>query len=147
MLILMKLLNYIYNIIYKKFHLVIFFLLFSVITHFFYNIYGLNIRKYEERMVRRYNYCGGLSYGYIDNIKNVYLKDAKKIYLINFEIYPASYSLFADIDIDENKKKIILLNYKDSKDNKKILKNLQINLQEYRLINKESECFFYKKND
>ncbi len=52
--------------------------------------------------------------------------------------------LFPNLKIDELKKNLILIILM-----KKIylFQKLQINLEDYRLINREKNCFFFKKND
>ena len=118
-------------------------LVFLSITHFFYNFYALIMRDYNERMLRTYNYCGGISYGFIHKISEKYLKNEKGIYIINFELNPSSYGLFHDTKIDKNKINLILLNF--DKNNKEILQKEKINLDKYKLIEKNKNCFFYKK--
>ena len=74
-------------------------------THFFNDFYNIYFRKYEERMIRSYNLCGGISYGYIKKIQDNYLGNEKKIYIVNYDIYPSSLGLFPDLVIDEEQKK------------------------------------------
>ena len=131
------------NFIKNKFYLTIVLLIFLSISHFFYNFYALSVRDYNERMLRTYNYCGGVSYGFINKISEKYLQNEKKIYIINFELNPSSYGLFHDTKIDKNKINLILLNF-DIKD-KEILRKEKINLDQYQLIDKDKNCFFYKK--
>jgi len=95
-------------------------------------------------MIRAYNYCGGLSYGYINKISKKYLESEKKVFIINFEVNPLSAGLFPNLKNDELKKNLILINYAN---NNNKLQELQINLEDYRLINREKNCFFFKKND
>jgi len=55
-----------------------------------------------------------------------------------------STSLFSDFQIYKQKNNLILLNFYD--ENLFILKkNYNIDLNEYKLMNKEKKCFFYKK--
>jgi len=131
------------NFIKNKFYLTIVLLIFLSISHFFYNFYALSVRDYNERMLRTYGYCGGVSYGFINKISKKYLKSEKKIYIINFESNPSSYGLFHDIKIDESKINLILLNFEIK--NKDILQKEKINLDQYQLIEKNKNCFFYKK--
>lgn len=127
----------------NKFYLIIVLLIFLSIVHFFYNFYALSVRDYNERMLRAYGYCGGVSYGFINKISKKYLKSEKKIYIINFELNPSSYGLFHDIKIDQSKINLILLNFEIK--NKEILQKEKINLDQYQLIEKNKNCFFYKK--
>jgi hypothetical protein len=126
----------------KKYYFLILLLLFSAITNFFYNIYPLSIRDYDERMVRAYNFCGGISYGYIKKISINYLNNDKRVFIINSENNPSSIGLFPNLKNDDTIKNLILINYLG---NKKKLEELKINLNDYNLINKYENCFFYKK--
>jgi hypothetical protein len=131
------------NFIKNNFYLIILLLIFLSITRFFFNFYALSVRDYNERMLRTYNYCGGISYGFVKKITDKYLKNEKKIYILNFDLNPPSYGLFHNIKIDENKINLILLNF-DIK-NKDIFKKEKVNLEKYQLIEKNKNCFFYKK--
>ena len=72
------------------------------------------------------------------------VKELKGKYVINFEIVADSTSLFSDFQVDKTKKNLILLNFYD--ENLFILKkNYNIDLNEYKLMNKNKSCFFYKK--
>lgn len=95
-------------------------------------------------MIRAYNYCGEVSYGYINKISKKYLESEKKVFIINFEVNPLSAGLFPNLKNDDLKKNLILINYAN---NNNKLQELQINLEDYRLINREKNCFFFKKND
>ena len=131
------------NLIRKNIAILILLLIFFSTTNFFYNIYAISVRDYDERMLRAYNYCGGISYGFVQKIQDKFLIDNKKIYIINFELNPSSYGLFYYIKKDKNKNNLILLNFDEK--NKEILNNEQINLNQYQLIEKEKNCLFYKK--
>ena len=74
-----------FNLLEKNFHFLILLFLFSSLTNFFYNLYPLLIRNYEERMITAYNTCGEISYGYINKIYKYYINN-NKILIINFEI-------------------------------------------------------------
>jgi hypothetical protein len=90
-----------------------------------------------------YHYCGGISYGYVKKIINKYLLLNKAVYVINFDSYPSPLDLFIDFQVDKKKENLILLNFK--KDNKNQLKDLRLNLLEYVLLDKEDNCYYYKK--
>lgn len=128
-----------------KFNLcyIILFLFFALVTDFFKNINTLLNNNYNNRMLNTYNYCGGISYGYIKKIKNNYLLYNTKINIINFSLDPSSIDLFLDIQPDTENDNLILLNYK--KDNKQQLKNKKINLLDYSLKDKEDNCYYYQK--
>jgi hypothetical protein len=104
------------------------------------------VRDYDERILRSYNYCGGISYGYIKKIKDKYLSNDKKIYILNFDTsYPSSEDLFNDLKFDERKKNVILLNLKDTNKNK--LEDINLDLSKYVLLNREDNCYYNSKND
>lgn len=131
------------KIIKKNYVIFLIFLVFASYSNFFTNIYSLYKRDYNERLIRAYGYCNGISYGYIKKIYDNFLLDEKKIYIINFEIYPVSYGLFPNLKKDYYSYNLLLLNYK--KNNEPELKKLKINLTEYKLIDNDDNCFFYKK--
>ena len=131
------------KIIKKNYVIFLIFLVFASYSNFFTNIYSLYKRDYNERLIRAYGYCNGISYGYIKKIYDNFLLDEKKIYIINFEIYPVSYGLFPDLKKDYDSNNLILLNYK--KNNESELKKLKISLTKYKLIDNDDNCFFYKK--
>jgi|TARA_B110000114_G_C14934482_1_gene333747 hypothetical protein len=131
--------------IYKKILTIVFLsLVISTNTNFLNDIYNIYFRNYDERMLRTYGNCGGMSYGFIKKVKEQFLGNGKKLYSVNF-YFPTSIGLFSDLSIDENKKNIILIDTKDF-DNKK-LASLGININEYELIYQENKCFYFKKND
>ncbi len=122
---------------------IILFLIFSSITNFFKNLNMLLVRDYNERILITYNHCGGISYGYINKIKNKYLFNDLKVYIINFDINPSSESLFPDLMVDKIKNNLIFLNFKNS--NKNQLKDTEIDLKDYDLLDSEDSCYYYKK--
>jgi len=128
----------------KKIYYFLLFIVISTNTHFFNDLYNIYIRKYEERMIRTYDYCGGISYGFIKKIKDNYLKTEKKVYIINNDIFPSSLSLFPDLQTDKiDKKDLILLNF--STISKEILLKFDLDLNNYDLIRKEFNCYYFKK--
>jgi hypothetical protein len=131
------------RIIKLNFYYVIFFLVIASITNFFKNFNTLIVRDYDERILRTYDYCGGISYGYVKKIKDNYLSYDKRVYLINFDIYPSSIDLFPDLEIDENKNNVIFLNLKDT--NRHKLTDINFNFTEYTFLNREDNCYYYKK--
>ena len=128
----------------KKIYYFLLFIIISTNTHFFNDLYNIYIRKYEERMIRTYDYCGGISYGFIKKIKDNYLKTEKKVYIINNDIFPSSLSLFPDLQTDKiDKKDLILLNFPTI--SKEILLKFDLDLNNYDLIRKEFNCYYFKK--
>jgi len=118
-------------------------LIFASITSFFTNIYSISIRKYDERLIRIYGFCDGVSYGFIKKITEKYLKKDQNIYIINFETFPPSYGLFPKIKIDDEINNLVLLNYSKNKIN--ILRSHNVDLKNYKMIYSEDKCYFYKK--
>jgi hypothetical protein len=131
------------NILKKNINYIFLFLIFSTITHFFNDVYNIYHRTYQERLERSYGFCNGISYGYIKKIKDKFLKNEKKIYIINLQIYPSSSGLFPDLIVDKKKNNLILLNFNYLK--KSELSGLGININEYKIINHEENCYYLKK--
>jgi len=141
-------LNNIYLLIKNKFIYIIFFLTFLSIFEFGYNIFPLYSRDYEERMIKAYQYCGGLSYGYINKINQKYLINDKQVYIVtDVRSYGPSYGLFPELKVDLiHKKNLIIVDYSDENNSiKKIFTEHQIDLNEYYLVDKDKNCTFYKK--
>ena len=134
--------NFKYNI--KK--NILFLILIIFLSHqnsFFSNIYTIYKRDYDERMLRIYGYCNSYGYGYIDKIYKKYLKIENKIFILNFEVLPEVYGLFPNLKKSESKENLILINYNNSDYNE--LNNLEIDLNEFDLIDQEDQCFYYRK--
>ena len=72
------------KIIKKNYIVFLIFLALATYLNFFTNIYSLYKRDYNERLIRTYSYCNGISYGYIKKIYDKFLLNDKKIYIINF---------------------------------------------------------------
>ncbi len=129
------------NFVKKNIYIVAIFIILSVFTNLFYNIYSIQIRKVDERMMRTYGFgCEKWSYGFIKKIKNNYL-DEKKVFIKSFESMPPIKTIFEDLKIDNKKENLILLNLKNKNDIKKI----NINIKDYELIESLNNCYFYKK--
>jgi len=126
----------------NNFLYVMLFLVLCVTNNFFTNLYDLYKRDYNERLLRAYGSCGGVSYGFIKKIYEKYIIN-EKIYIINFEVFPESYGLFPLLKKDTNIDNLLLINYK--KINKPQLEKFKIDITKYKLINNEDACFFYKK--
>ena len=137
------------NLLLKNFKIKIYFLslviILSIFTNAFYNFYAILKRPYNERLMWNYGFgCEKNSYGFIQKILNKEFK-LKSIYYVNFKSLPNSLYLFDNIQIDKSKKNLVLLNFKEKDEIK--LKRYKINLNEYVLIDKLDNCYFYKKND
>jgi hypothetical protein len=141
-------LNNIYLLIKNKFIYIIFFLTFLSIFEFGYNIFPLYSRDYDERMIKAYQYCGGLSYGYINKINQKYLINDKQVYIVtDVRSFGPSYGLFPELKADLiHKKNLIIVDYSDEINSiQKIFTEHQIDLNEYYLVDKDKNCTFYKK--
>ena len=68
------------NFLNKNLIYLLYILILTSLTSFFINIYSISIRKYDERLIRIYGFCDGVSYGFIKKINDKYLKDSKKIF-------------------------------------------------------------------
>jgi cytochrome c oxidase assembly protein Cox11 len=137
-----------YLLLENKFIYIIFFLVFLSVFEFGYNIFPLYSRGYEERMIKAYQYCGGLSYGYINKINQKYLINNKQIYIISdTRSYGPSYGLFPELKVDSiHKKNLIVVDYSHENNSiKEIFTEHQVNLKEYYLVDKDKNCSFYKK--
>jgi hypothetical protein len=131
------------KIIKKNSKIFLIFLALATYLNFFTNIYSLYKRDYNERLIRTYGYCNGISYGYIKRIYDKFLLDDKKIYIINFEVFPESYGLLPYLKKDDAIDNLILLNYK--KISEAELKKINVDLSKYKIIDNEEKCFFYKR--
>lgn len=127
----------------RKIYFFFIFLIFTTNTHFFNDLYNIFFRNYDERMIRTYDDCGGISYGFIKKIKSNFLHFEKKVITINNDNFPASLGLFPDLIVDKEKSNLILLNFSDL--NKKKLIQHGINIDNYKLIYREDKCYFFKK--
>ena len=135
--------NY-FKIFFKKYLYFFFiFLIFAHYSSFFTNIYKIFKRNYNERLLRTYDYCENYGYGYVNKINSLHLKDTKSVYILNFELLPETYGLFHNLQKDEGKDNLIILNY--LKEKHYLIKKLNIDLNNYQLINKDGQCFYYKK--
>jgi hypothetical protein len=128
----------------KKINIYLFiFLVFSTNTHFFNDLYNIFYRHYEERMIRTYGYCGGISYGFIKKIESQFLQFEKKVAIINNDIFPASLGLFPHLLVDKEKENLILLNFTHL--NQKKLTQYSIKIDDYKLMYNQDKCYFLKK--
>tara|TARA_B110000503_G_scaffold139074_1_gene226605 strand:- start:1541 stop:1954 length:414 start_codon:yes stop_codon:yes gene_type:complete len=124
----------------KNITLLFLFLIFSIYSHFFSNMYFLFSRPYEERILRTYGYgCDKYSFGFVQNIKNNFLKN-ENAHIIHFGIVPDVKSFFYEIKKDKEKKNLILLYY-----NNENLKKMNIDISKYQLIHKQENCLYLKK--
>ena len=132
------------NIFKSNFLILILLLIFTVNFNFFYNVYLISKRSYDERLFNNYGWgCGGLSYGYVKKIYEKFLEPSnqKKLHILNFEIHPDTHSLFPELKVDSKRTNLVLLNFKPE-DKNKINFNLD---EEYTMVDKTENCYFYIK--
>ena len=67
----------------------------------------------------------------------------KKLHILNFEVHPDTHSLFPQLKVDSKRINLVLLNFK-SEDKNKINFNLD---EEYTMVDKTENCYFFIKND
>ena len=139
--------------IYKKnnYYKVIIILVALLITlkqiDFFKKLYFTLTRSYETRLIKEYEFCGGESIGFLNQIKknfNIYYK----IPIINYEISPNSNWYFNNLKkIKTNK--VIFLNY--TMQNKSFTGNennkFSHDLDSYKILYKYNNCYFLEIND
>lgn len=134
------------NFFKSNFLILILLLMFAANSNFFYNVYLISKRSYDERLFNSYGWgCGGLSYGYVKKIYEKFLEPSnqKKLHILNFEVHPDTHSLFPELKVDSRRKNLVLLNFKPEYKNK-----INFNLdEEYSIADKTENCYFYIKND
>ena len=134
----------------KNIYLFALFIILSLFTDFFFNIYAIQKRDIDERLMRSYGFnCEKNSYGFISLNKKKYFNEEKGFKVINNHAIPTVQYLFKDFKYEKKKslKNLILLNFENlDKSNINITK-YNINLDNYDLINKSGNCYYYKKND
>ena len=127
----------------KQIYFIILIIILAVFTNAFYNFYSIMKRPYQERMGWNYGFdCEKYSYGFIYEIFQK-KEDKDIISIINFENMPNIEYLFHDKKFDNNYKNLILLNF--NTEDKEKLKNFKVDLNDYQLIEKSNNCYFYKK--
>jgi hypothetical protein len=144
-------LKYISNILKKN---ILFILLIIILTHlsnFYYNLYVIYIRGYEERMIRSYGDCEKESYGFVK--KSYELTKSQNLEIINFEdqLWPNISGLFNIVNKPIDKNYIVLLNIKNlekklDNDNYLTIKNMKLNLKNKKIILNDSNCYLIKND-
>ena len=115
----------------------------GIFTNSFYNFYAILKRPYDERLMWNYGFgCEKYSYGFVQKIIQKELNN-QSFSIINFENMPDLRFLFHKTKFDNNKKNLILLNLR----NKEKLKDYNIDLSQYSMVENLDSCYFYKKND
>jgi len=131
------------NYIKKNIQFFSLFIILGIFTNSFYNFYAILKRPYDERLMWNYGFgCEKYSYGFVQKILKKEL-DNQSFSIINFENMPNLQFLFHQTKFDNNKKNLILLNFR----NKEKLKDYNIDLSQYSMVENLDSCYFYKKND
>jgi hypothetical protein len=133
---------------------ILYVLLIIILTHlsnFYYNLYLIYVRGYEERMIRSYGDCEKESYGFVK--KSYQLTKSQNLEIINFEdqLWPNISGLFNIVNKPVDKNYIVLLNLKNldkkiDKDNFLTTKNIKLNLKNKNIILKDSNCYLIKND-
>lgn len=131
------------NYIKKNIYFFSLFVILAIFTNSFYNFYAILKRPYEERLMWNYGFgCEEYSYGFVQKIIQKEFKN-QPFSIINFENMPDIQFLFHQNKFDKSKKNLILLNLK----NKDKLKDYDIDLNQYFMVENTDSCYFYKKYD
>ena len=141
----------------KRSSKIIFFLIiFLFIMHLnrsFYNLYVLTKFSIIVRLTKSYGYCNDASFGFINNIYNEYSINENILILNDNPNFSFNNSVWFKYIPNKkiNKKKIILLNNKNSAeliDEKKVrltFKNKKYGI--YNILKKEDDCLYLEKHD
>tara|TARA_B100001057_G_C22857855_1_gene953375 strand:- start:1408 stop:1818 length:411 start_codon:yes stop_codon:yes gene_type:complete len=131
------------NYIKKNIYFLSLFVILAIFTNSFYNFYAILKRPYEERLMWNYGFgCEKYSYGFVQKIIQTESKN-QSFSIINFENMPDTQFLFHLNTFDKSKKNLILLNLR----NKQKLKDYDIDLNQYFMVENLDNCYFYKKYD
>ncbi len=131
------------NYIKKNIYFFSLFVILAIFTNSFYNFYAILKRPYEERLMWNYGFgCEKYSYGFVQKIIQTESKN-QSFSIINFENMPDTQFLFHLNTFDKSKKNLILLNLR----NKQKLKDYDIDLNQYFMVENLDNCYFYKKYD
>lgn len=124
---------------YKIFLLIVLILFISVKYNFFINTYGLVKKDYPNRMNSVYGHCSKEGYGFTKFIHDKY-KPKYNLTTINGQ--PQTYAnvdgFFYDKKKVTNEKFKILVNYNE---------NISANFKDFKILEKNKNCYFIKKND
>ena len=137
----------------KTIYLIIIFLFIMHLNGSFYNLYVISKFNIIERLIKSYGNCGLASYGFINSIYKNYNINENILILndnTNFTFNNSIWFKFKP-NIKQSKKKIILLNNKNSIDFinenkvKLIFKKKKYGI--YNVLKKVNNCFYLEKND
>lgn len=124
---------------YKIFLLIVLILFISVKYNFFINTYGLVKKDYPNRMNSVYGHCSKEGYGFTKFIHDKY---NPKYNLTTINGQPQTYAnidgFFYDKKKVTNEKFKILVNYNE---------NISANFKDFKILEKNKNCYFIKKND
>ena len=137
----------------KSIFLIIIFLLIMHLSGSFYNLYVISKFNITERLIKSYGYCGMPSYGFINNIYNSFNINENILILNDNPNFSFNNSIWFKYkpNFKTNKKKVILINNKNSID---FIDKDRVNLTfkkkqygTYNIIKKVSNCFYLEKYD
>tara|TARA_B100000586_G_C20024615_1_gene390566 strand:- start:70 stop:543 length:474 start_codon:yes stop_codon:yes gene_type:complete len=137
----------------KNIYLIIIFLFIMHLNDSFHNLYIISKFNITERLTKSYGYCKNASYGFINDIYEKNLIDENIEILNDNPNFAFNNSIWFKFKPNnkKNKKKIILLNNKNSVDFinenkvKLIFKEKEYGI--YKVLKKENNCFYLEKND
>jgi hypothetical protein len=121
---------------------IVFFFLMLIFAHnyrFFFNVYDLINVNYQKRLIRFHGNCGKESFGFIDQMykKHSIITNVK---ITNYQDFPSSSAFFFRLENLNNDDYLIVLNknYLELKNENKFLLN-------WKLLDSEDNCYFFKK--
>ena len=127
-----------------------FFIIILIISNFFfktlYNTYLITQRAYEERLIRTYGYCEKESYGFVSYIFKKYkINKEDDVQILNMQTAPPITTLITKNKELKNKtdKFYLILNFEE-KENYNIEDLNLTDWNNFKLIEKYGNCFFYK---
>ena len=137
----------------KNIYLITIFLFIMQLNGSFHNLYIISKYNITERLTKSYGYCENASYGFINDIYKKNLIDENIEILHDHPNFTFNNSIWFKFkpNIKKSKKKIILLNNKNSIDfineNKVKLIFKKKNYGIYNILKKVNNCFYLEKND
>ena len=137
----------------KAIYLLIIFIFIMHLNGSFYNLYVLSKFNITERLIKSYGNCGQASYGFINKIYKSFNINENVLILNDNPNFTFNDSIWFKYkpNVKTNKKKIILINNKNSLD---FIDKDKVNLTfkkkqygTYLILKKVSNCFYLEKYD
>jgi hypothetical protein len=124
----------------KKYYYVIFFIFILSVYDVFTNSYILLRNNYQNRMLQYGGYCDKQAYGFIKFINDKYKNlENLNINVLSFANYATAEAYFFDTSKARSEDYLILISPLEVDLNK-------IYLKKYKIIDKQFNCYFLKKN-